>query len=77
MNPAEFLCSLADCPPTIHELKDEELDRGPMPRHPMWRENMFIITRGMAPIVIQQLAYWAYPGEFELVEGVSFARCDF
>jgi hypothetical protein len=63
MNPAEFLCDLATCPASIHELKDEELDRGPVPVHSMTQENFFIITRGMAPIVIQQLAYWAFPSE--------------
>ncbi|GAA5991232.1 hypothetical protein JCM5350_005948 [Sporobolomyces pararoseus] len=61
MNPAEFLCNLATCPSSIHELKEESIDRGPVPRHPMTQENFFIITRGMAPIIIQQLAYWAFP----------------
>ncbi|GAA5864158.1 hypothetical protein JCM5353_002844 [Sporobolomyces roseus] len=61
MNVAEFLCDLATCPTEVHELKDEKMDRGRPPTHPAWRENLFIISRGLAPLVVQQLAYWAYP----------------
>ncbi|GAA5820816.1 hypothetical protein JCM10212_002099 [Sporobolomyces blumeae] len=61
MTTAEYLCNLATCPPTLHELKDESLDRGPLPVHPVWRENLFIIRRGLVPLAIQQLSYWAFP----------------
>jgi len=67
MNPAEFLCDLATCPPSVHELKDEKMDRGRPPTHPIWRENVFIITRGLAPLAVQQLAYWAYPSKHRIV----------
>ncbi|GAA5936181.1 sterol desaturase family protein [Sporobolomyces koalae] len=61
MNVAEFLCNLATCPASVHELKDEEIDRGPLPTHPIWKENVFILTRGLAPLVVQQLSYYFFP----------------
>ncbi|SCV73332.1 BQ2448_7258 [Microbotryum intermedium] len=61
MTLAENLCHIATCPDVMHELKDESLDRGPMPTRSLVRENIFIITRGVAPLLIQQAAYHYYP----------------
>ncbi|GJN93663.1 hypothetical protein Rhopal_006720-T1 [Rhodotorula paludigena] len=61
MSWAERLCDLATCPTTMHELKDDSIDRGPPPIQPAWKENVFVLTRGMVPIVLHQLAYWAFP----------------
>ncbi|KDE04586.1 hypothetical protein MVLG_04966 [Microbotryum lychnidis-dioicae p1A1 Lamole] len=61
MTLAENLCHIATCPDVMHELKDESLDRGPIPTRSLFLENVFIITRGVAPMVIQQAAYHYYP----------------
>ncbi|GAA5952228.1 hypothetical protein JCM21900_000460 [Sporobolomyces salmonicolor] len=57
----ERVCDLASCPPSMHELKDETLDRGPVPVQPQWKENAFVISHGIVPIALQQLSYWAFP----------------
>ncbi|CEQ42361.1 SPOSA6832_04159 [Sporobolomyces salmonicolor] len=57
----ERICDLASCPPSMHELKDETLDRGPIPVQPQWKENAFVISHGIVPIALQQLSYWAFP----------------
>jgi len=61
MTLAEQICNLATCPPEMHELKDESLDRGPPPVQPVWRENLFIASRAIVPLALHQLAYWAFP----------------
>ncbi|GAA5977526.1 hypothetical protein JCM5350_004722 [Sporobolomyces pararoseus] len=58
---AEYLCDLATCPASMHELKDEKLDRGPVPIHPVWKEHAFILSRALPPILIQQVFYWLAP----------------
>lgn len=63
---AERICNLATCPPTMHELKSEDIDRGPVPRQSVLRENVFIITRAIVPLVIHAAAYWLYPGKFTI-----------
>lgn len=63
MTTAERICNLATCPESMHELKDEDLDRGPVPTQSVFRENLFILTRGMLPLVLQGLSYWAFPSE--------------
>jgi len=66
MTLAEQICNLATCPPEMHELKDESLDRGPPPVQPVWRENLFIASRAIVPLALHQLAYWAFPRAFRL-----------
>ncbi|BGP50918.1 hypothetical protein JCM10450v2_006844 [Rhodotorula kratochvilovae] len=61
MTLAEQICHLATCPPEMHVLKDESIDRGPPPIQPVWRENAFIITRAFVPLLLQQMAYAAFP----------------
>lgn len=61
----EKLCILADTPASIHELKDENLDRGPVPRQGTLRENLFILTRACLPLVVQAASYAAFPSESE------------
>ena len=61
MSWAEYLCDLATCPAELHELKDESIDRGPVAEVPVWKEHAFILSRGLVPLVVQQLAYWALP----------------
>ncbi|GAA6033027.1 hypothetical protein JCM8097_000107 [Rhodosporidiobolus ruineniae] len=61
MTLAEKICNLATCPPEMHELKDDHLDRGPIPIQPAWKENAFILSRGLTPLAIQQAAYWLLP----------------
>jgi hypothetical protein len=63
MTTAEKICNLATCPTSMHELKDEDVDRGPIPTQSTLRENFFIVTRGMVPIALQALSYWAFPSE--------------
>lgn len=70
MTTAERICNLATCPESMHELKDEDLDRGPVPTQSVARENLFILSRGMIPLVLQGLSYWAFPSELPAV----FAR---
>jgi len=64
MTAAEFLCDFASVSAELHELKDETIDRGRPPIHPVWRDNAFIISRGLAPLAIQQVSYWLFPSEF-------------
>lgn len=64
MSYAELFCSLAATPESMHELKPETLDRGPMPTQSVARENLFIVTRSAAPFLLQSLSYWLFPGEF-------------
>jgi hypothetical protein len=63
MNMAEKVCNLATCPTEMHELKDEELDRGPIPTQSVLRENVFILSRGLVPLAIQAAAYYYSPSE--------------
>ncbi|BGP00674.1 hypothetical protein RTG_03104 [Rhodotorula toruloides ATCC 204091] len=58
---AERICNLATCPASMHELKDEGMDRGMPPVQPIWRENLFILSRALIPILLHQGALWAFP----------------
>lgn len=48
-------------PEDLHLLKDESIDRGPVPSQGILRENIFILTRAIIPIAIHQASYWAFP----------------
>ncbi|GAA5895849.1 hypothetical protein JCM8208_005104 [Rhodotorula glutinis] len=61
MSMAEQICNLATCPPEMHELKDDSIDRGLPPVQPVWKENAFILSRAFVPIVLHQMAYTAFP----------------
>ncbi|ORY77625.1 hypothetical protein BCR35DRAFT_267036 [Leucosporidium creatinivorum] len=61
MKMAEKVCNLATCPTEMHELKDEELDRGPIPTQSVLRENIFILSRGLVPLAIQAASYYVFP----------------
>jgi hypothetical protein len=61
---AEKICDLATCPASMHELKDAELDRGPVTTQSILGENVFILSRALIPIVVQGLAYQAFPSKF-------------
>ncbi|KZP27960.1 hypothetical protein FIBSPDRAFT_853174, partial [Athelia psychrophila] len=52
-NPIDRIRRLDLGPPEMYEAKGPEWDRGPMPNHPMWRENLFILRWAVWPIVIQ------------------------
>ncbi|KAK4049227.1 hypothetical protein OIO90_005516 [Microbotryomycetes sp. JL221] len=81
MTLAERICSLAIVPETMHYIVDEKEDRGPVPYHSAWKENLFIWPRAAAPLVIQYIAHqltgsnwsaWAaYP--FYVVSYMAFA----
>ncbi|GAA5828276.1 hypothetical protein JCM3770_005999, partial [Rhodotorula araucariae] len=61
MTLAEKICDLATCPTSMHELKPESLDRGPIPRQPALQENVYIVSRALVPLAIQQASYWLFP----------------
>ncbi|KAK4046580.1 hypothetical protein OIV83_005950 [Microbotryomycetes sp. JL201] len=61
MTLAERICSLATMPESLHYVVDESLDRGRVPFHAPWRENLFIWPRAAAPLAIHWLAYKAFP----------------
>lgn len=61
MTLAEKVCNLATCPTEMHELKEESLDRGPIPTQSIALENFFILSRGLMPLAIQAAAYYAFP----------------
>jgi len=71
MTLAEKICNLATCPTSMHELKDESIDRGPMPRQPILSENLYIIRNALAPLAIQQASHWLISSESPVV---SFCR---
>ncbi|KIM77950.1 hypothetical protein PILCRDRAFT_606638 [Piloderma croceum F 1598] len=43
-------------PPGLYEPQPDEVDRGPVPHHSIWRENSFILRRLLLPL----LAQWAF-----------------
>lgn len=57
MTLAERICNLATCPPEIHELKPESLDRGPIPTQSVVKENLYIFSRALAPLAVQQASH--------------------
>jgi hypothetical protein len=73
----ETLCAIDLAPPEVYEDKPKDLDvrpccsrdgipaqaaqRGPVPVHPIWKENMFLLSIGGAPIFAQALSYYAFP----------------
>lgn len=40
-------------PPEMYEAQSEEVDRGPIPNHPIWRENAFILRWLLPPLAVQ------------------------
>lgn len=71
MTVAEKLCNLAVCPPEMHELKEFELDRGPIPTQSLIRENFFILSRALPPLLLQAACYKAFPSESLLSRAVD------
>ncbi|KAM0752997.1 hypothetical protein T439DRAFT_286401 [Meredithblackwellia eburnea MCA 4105] len=67
----ERVCDLATCPESMHKVKDEGLNRGPVPRQSVLRENAFILSRGLIPILIQSASYWAFPN-FKWPTGLAY-----
>lgn len=61
---AEKICDLATCPESMHELKDADLDRGPVTTQSILGENIFVLSRALIPIVVQGIAYQAFPSTF-------------
>ncbi|BGP40619.1 hypothetical protein JCM10449v2_004581 [Rhodotorula kratochvilovae] len=61
MTLAEKICNLATCPTSMHELKPESLDRGPVPRQSALKENVYIVSRALVPLAIQQASHWLFP----------------
>ncbi|BGO91940.1 hypothetical protein NBRC10512_001107 [Rhodotorula toruloides] len=57
MTLAERICNLATCPPEMHELKPESLDRGPIPTQSVVKENLYIFSRALAPLAVQQASH--------------------
>jgi len=62
MTLAEKICNLATCPTSMHELKDESIDRGPVPRQPVLSENWYIVRHALVPLAIQQASHYLLPG---------------
>lgn len=54
-----------------------EWDRGPMPNHPMWRENLFILRWAVWPIVVQWalLRYTGAPLILTLEIAMPYSCC--
>ncbi|GAA6023318.1 hypothetical protein JCM10207_006232 [Rhodosporidiobolus poonsookiae] len=82
MTVAEKICDAATCPAEVHEVKLPSLDRGPVPTQPVWRENVFILSRALVPLAVQQISYWLFPDlkwpvflahPFYLVAFIAFA----
>lgn len=63
MSTSEKLCHLATLSPEVHELKEESLDRGPVPTKSVIPENLFILAIACTPLALQSLAYQYYPGK--------------
>ncbi|KAK4049226.1 hypothetical protein OIO90_005515 [Microbotryomycetes sp. JL221] len=61
MNLAERICLIALAPDESHYLVDATVDRGPVPRHPLWKQHWFIWPRAMAPLIIHHLSYRLLP----------------
>ena len=59
----ERIASRGLMPDSYHELKPATLDRGPIPRHSNIREHLYILSRGGFAPMLQQLSYWAFPGQ--------------
>ncbi|GEM07733.1 fatty acid hydroxylase superfamily protein [Rhodotorula toruloides] len=57
MTLAERICNLATCPPEMHELKPESLDRGPVPTQSVMKENLYIGSRALVPLAVQQASH--------------------
>lgn len=57
-----------------HELKPLNLDRGPIPVHPVAKEHAWILSRAFVALALQQLSYWVFPSEYgsvSLQKGLS------
>lgn len=62
MTLAERICALAKAPEELHFIKT--VDRGPMPSQSLLRENFFILSRAVVPLLIQAASHWAFPSTF-------------
>ncbi|KAM0748245.1 hypothetical protein T439DRAFT_304616 [Meredithblackwellia eburnea MCA 4105] len=71
MTPAEFLCNLATVPDSLHKVKPESIDRGPVPTQSIVKENLFIIRHAFVPLVLQAISYWAFP-DYKWSNGVAY-----
>lgn len=72
MTASERLCYLATCPAEIHLVKDDRIDRGPMPTQSIFMENVFILSRALPPIIIQAISHWVFPSESSQVATFFF-----
>lgn len=61
MNLANRICDLTRCPNDVYAVKPSTLDRGPVPTQPVWRENVFILSYAVAPLLVQQASYRLLP----------------
>lgn len=58
---AERICNIATCPDEMHYLKDESLDRGPVPVLPAIPENLYILSRALFPLALHWGFHQLYP----------------
>lgn len=52
-NFADWISKFDLGPPELYEPRPDALDRGPVPNHPVWRENVFVLTWMLAPLAVQ------------------------
>ncbi|SCV70450.1 BQ2448_1844 [Microbotryum intermedium] len=50
-------------PSEYHTLKTATVDRGPVPKHPLFPEHVFILSHALLAPALQQLSYFLYPGK--------------
>ena len=60
----ELFLSLDLADPVVYEEKPADFDRGPLQDHPMWKENLFVLTVGLIPIYLQYASYKIWPGVY-------------
>jgi len=58
-------------PPDLYEPQPDEVDRGPVPYHPIWRENAFILRWLLIPLSAQWALLYLVGGYHQLFELVS------
>lgn len=61
------------CPAEVFLDKPKGYHRGPVPYHPEWRVNLFILSAGFPPIALQLAWYLAFPGELSVVGKADLA----
>ncbi|SGZ26083.1 BQ5605_C024g09831 [Microbotryum silenes-dioicae] len=48
-------------PSEYHSLKPATVDRGPIPKHPLLPEHLFILSHALLAPALQQLSYYSFP----------------